>query len=409
MTSTRVKNTYTEPHSTTSVLLAQYHLQYTGVITTPHQPTMSQLQQLLTQLNLPVEQQEQVKQFVIDRIAQYKAKRTSNKLVYGYILPVITLYISYKLYQNLFPVPAIKPDNKSVLVTGCDTGFGHGVAVALDKLGYIVYAGVYSESTTGAQQLKQKLSARSHVFKLDVTSQSDIDSALKLISSNTTTLHGLVNNAGIGAGGLIDWMSISDLRKVMEVNYFGQVMVTKAFLPLLTARRDSRIVNLCSVAGYLASAGMCAYNSSKYAMEAFSDTLRREMMMWQVKVSIIEPGFMKTPIVEGHEDAMTKLWNAQPQQVKQRYGHEFGINLMNTTAQQTKKLIDAAEDPILVVNDIVHALSSTRPHIRYRPGWQSSKFLFPLSTLPAWITDWVLTRGQTNAPKPAGLVKQLQQ
>ena len=95
------------------------------------------------------------------------------------------------------------------------------------------------------------------------------------------------------------------MRKVMDVNFFGHVAMTKKFLPLLVAKRDSRVVNICSVAGYLTKPGMSSYSASKYALESFSDCLRREMAVWGLRVSIIEPGFMRTAIVEGHDAIIT--------------------------------------------------------------------------------------------------------
>ena len=161
-----------------------------------------------------------------------------------------TILIAYKIYQYLFPTQNINPTGKYVLISGCDTGFGHGLALELDKQGFHVLAGVYS--LDNQQKLASLLSDRATVFKLDITKQEDIDDAYKLISSKTQVLHALVNNAGVGYGGLIDWITLESMRKMMDVNYFGHVSMTKKFLPLLIAKRDSRVVNICSVAGYLA-------------------------------------------------------------------------------------------------------------------------------------------------------------
>ena len=92
-----------------------------------------------------------------------------------------------------------------------------------------------------------------------------------MVITKTKSLYALVNNAGVGYGGLIDWITMESMRKMMDVNFFGHVAMTKRFLPLLINKRESRVVNICSVDGYLATSGMASYCSSKFALEAFSD------------------------------------------------------------------------------------------------------------------------------------------
>ncbi|CAF4433160.1 unnamed protein product, partial [Adineta steineri] len=141
-----------------------------------------------------------------------------------------------------YPTPDIDPRNKYVLISGCDSGFGHGLAIELDKQGFNVLAGVYSSNSKDS--LGQILSSRATIFQLDITRQEDIDAAYELVSNKTKVLHALVNNAGIGAGGYIDWISLDFMRRMMDVNFFGHVAMTKKFLPLLIVRRDSRVVNI---------------------------------------------------------------------------------------------------------------------------------------------------------------------
>jgi NAD(P)-dependent dehydrogenase (short-subunit alcohol dehydrogenase family) len=306
------------------------------------------------------------------------------------------------MYQHFFPTPNINPDGKYVLISGCDTGFGNGLAIELDKQGFNVLAGVYN--LDNKDSLTKILSSRATVFQLDVTRQEDIDAAYEMIRTKTQVLHALVNNAGIGAGGLIDWISVEFMRKMMDVNFFGHVAMTKKFLPLLIAKRDSRVVNICSVAGYLTKPGMSAYAASKYALESFSDCLRREMAVWNLRVSIIEPGFMRTAIVEGHDKSLRNLWNGLADEVKERWGEE----LLNSRIQDIRNdpFMKRAEDPVKVVQAVKHAVMNTVPRIRYRPGWQSSYIMFPMSRGPAWLTDFLMTRKSLTGVPPAGVSKQ---
>ncbi|CAF0984048.1 unnamed protein product [Adineta ricciae] len=320
-----------------------------------------------------------------------------------YVILVSTILISYKIYQYLFPTQNINPIGKYVLISGCDTGFGHGLALELDKQGFHVLAGIYS--LNNQQKLTSLLSDRATVFKLDITKQEDIDDAYKLISSKTQVLHALVNNAGVGYGGLIDWITLESMRKMMDVNYFGHVSMTKTFLPLLIAKRDSRVVNICSVGGYLATPGMASYCSSKYALEAFSDCLRREMSVWNLRVSIIEPGSMRTPMTDGLLNSMKNLWSELPTDVKERWGEKFYSYSIERFVSHG--LMERAENPKKVINVLKHAVMNSKPCIRYRPGLQSP-IVFPLSIVPTWLADRILMIVMGSPYQPTCLRHQMQ-
>lgn len=316
---------------------------------------------------------------------------------------LITLYFAYRLYKNANPAKDIDPKNKFVLISGCDTGFGHSLAVELDQKEFNVLAGVYD--SRNIEKLEKILSKRATVFRLDVTSNDDIQAAYELVAKKTSTLHALVNNAGIGKGGLIDWTSTDFIRTTMEVNFFGQVTMIKTFLPLLLSKAGSRVVNLCSVAGFLAGPGMSAYAASKFAFEAFSDSLRREMKAWDLFVSIIEPGFMRTPIIQDQSETLRQLWNQSSSDVKQRWGEEYFERFAKRMSRSP--LIKHAEDPMKVVRALTHAVMNSEPEIRYRPGWQS-KLLFPISLLPGWIGDYVFVQMRQMNVQPAGVLQRKQ-
>jgi short-subunit dehydrogenase len=147
-----------------------------------------------------------------------------------------------------------------------------------------------------------------------------------------------------------------------------------------------------------------AYSASKYALESFSDCLRREMYPWGLYVSIIEPGPMRTPIIEGHDQHMNKFWNNLSIDAQERWGEDF-------LKIQTKKLSENflyrhAENPDKVVQALEHAVKNSKPEIRYRPGWQSKFFFFPLSIIPAWLADIILNGATNSGLNPAGLRKQ---
>jgi NAD(P)-dependent dehydrogenase (short-subunit alcohol dehydrogenase family) len=226
-----------------------------------------------------------------------------------------------------------------------------------------------------------------------------------MIKSKTNILHALINNSGISRSGYIDWITVDLMRMTMDVNFFGHVAMTKTFLPLLIAKRDSRVVNICSIYGILSGPAKSGYCASKHALESFSDCLRREMAAWGLRVSIIEPGFMRTPMIQGHNPFVRNLWNNLSTDVKDRWGEEFFNAEIKQVAANV--FIRNAENPNKVVQALRHAVMNTAPRIRYRPGWQSSLFFFPLSMAPTWLVDLFMTKISGSGVLPAGIRKQL--
>lgn len=186
----------------------------------------------------------------------------------------------------------VVPANNVVVITGCDSGFGEMTAIKLSKMGFHVVAACLT--TKGVAKMKNVAAL---TIQCDITKEKDVEeltaATTKYIESKGLRLWGLVNNAGIAVGRCLDWMTMDLYRKVMDVNFFGHVHVTKCFLPLLKHSKNSRIVNLSSMAGLNGMGGLSAYCASKFAMEAFMKSLRDEMRAWNIHVSNINPGFMK--------------------------------------------------------------------------------------------------------------------
>lgn len=137
----------------------------------------------------------------------------------------------------------------AVLITGCDSGFGHQLAIKCDELGYYVFAGVLFPDGDGAQILRSRCSERIRVVKMDVTKAEDVNNVINLIETSKLELSALVNNAGIWYPTPIEWgRDCDDMEKTFAVNVFGAVRVIKSCLPLLR-RSKGRIVNVGSVVG----------------------------------------------------------------------------------------------------------------------------------------------------------------
>jgi len=161
---------------------------------------------------------------------------------------IISCNIS-SLISNHILVSKISPENRAVLITGCDTGFGHQLAIEIDKLGFHVFAGVLFPDGIGAKNLQFICSERLKVLKMDVTNYEEVSEAINQIKSSGIQLWAVVNNAGIAINTPIEWgHDVNELSKMLSVNVYGMVRVTKLSMPLLRQSKG-RIINVTSVAG----------------------------------------------------------------------------------------------------------------------------------------------------------------
>ncbi|HEY8269150.1 MAG TPA: SDR family oxidoreductase [Xanthobacteraceae bacterium] len=190
---------------------------------------------------------------------------------------------------------------KSVVVTGVSTGIGWGIAKVLLAEGFRVYGSV--RKRTDADRLKAEFGANFVPLLFDVTDEAAVLAASREVRAalKGETLAGLVNNAGIAVSGPLLEISLDDFRRQIEVNLTAQVIVTQAFAPLLGADASlrgepGRIVMMSSVGGRRGLPFIGPYAASKHALEGLSESLRREMMLFGIKVIIIGPGAINTPI-----------------------------------------------------------------------------------------------------------------
>jgi NAD(P)-dependent dehydrogenase (short-subunit alcohol dehydrogenase family) len=196
---------------------------------------------------------------------------------------------------------------KSVVVTGSSTGIGWGATKILIEKGFRVFGSVRKEAD--GERLKNTFGAMFSPLYFDVTDQQTVNGAAEQVSAalRGETLAGLVNNAGIAVAGPLLYLKIDELRRQLEVNVTGQVIVTQAFAPLLGADRSrngppGRIVMISSVGGKNANPFMGPYNASKFAIEGLSESLRRELMLFGIDVIVIAPGAVATAIWDKAEE-----------------------------------------------------------------------------------------------------------
>ncbi|TRY92794.1 hypothetical protein DNTS_024865 [Danionella cerebrum] len=299
-------------------------------------------------------------------------------------LVIIAIFVAAWFYRDSCQITGV--NEKYVLITGCDSGFGNLAARQLDRRGFHVIAACLTE--TGAEKLQSTTSDRCQTILLNVTDSSSINRAVDHVRRVTGDrgLWGLVNNAGISVPiGPIEWMQMEDFRKVLDVNLMGVIDVTLQFLPLLKKARG-RLVNVASILGRLSIIGG-GYCLAKFGVEAFSDSLRRELVHFGVKVSIIEPGFFKTQVTDLGiiEGDLKKRWRNLPEDVIKAYGDSYLENYLKLQVFSSDIL--ASSDLSKVTSCMQHALSACHPRSRYATGWDAKFLWIPLSYLPTCVVD----------------------
>ncbi|HLE52470.1 MAG TPA: SDR family oxidoreductase [Anaerolineales bacterium] len=288
---------------------------------------------------------------------------------------------------------------KSLLITGASTGIGRACALYMAALGWRVFAGVRRESDAAALLEgapghliaghpipDRPIPDRLIPLFLDVTQLTSIAAAAEQIAAavGQAGLDGLVNNAGIAIAGPLEFIALPDLRRQLEVNVIGQVAVTQAALPLLRQARG-RIVYISSVGGLLAAPYFAPYSASKFALEAFSDSLRVELRPWGIQVVVVEPGSIATPIWEKSLAAAEERLAAMPPAAEQLYGPSFPIlrRLVRSSAQRGLP----AEQ---VARVVAEALTARYPRVRYVIPRRRGYMIALMRLLPVRLRDRIL-------------------
>jgi NAD(P)-dependent dehydrogenase (short-subunit alcohol dehydrogenase family) len=274
---------------------------------------------------------------------------------------------------------------RSVLVTGASTGIGRATALRLDAAGWRVFAGVRREED--AESLRGAGSERIVPLLLDVTDPDQVAAAATRVEAEGEGgLDGLVNNAGVAIPAPLETIPVEDFRRQIEVNLIAQVAVTQALLPAIR-RAHGRVVFIASIGGRIAFPLNGPYHAAKFGIEAVGDVFRQELRPWGLRVSIVEPGSIATPIWErGTATAEAVQERAGPRQ-EALYGQA-----MERLREVARELSERGIPPEKVAAKIEHALTSPRPRSRYLVGIdaQVQARLKPL--IPTPLFDRIVSR-----------------
>jgi NAD(P)-dependent dehydrogenase (short-subunit alcohol dehydrogenase family) len=256
----------------------------------------------------------------------------------------------------------------------------------LARAGFRVFAGVRRDAD--AEAITREGVAGLEPLRLDVTEPASIAAAQDVVARATgdAGLAGLVNNAGIGIAGPLEFLPVEELRWQLEVNVVAPIAVSQAFLPAIR-RAHGRLVYIGSSSGYLSMPLVGPYSASKFALEALADAQRIELAPFGLHVSLVQPGAIATPIFDksnAHADAMLEKL---PPETERYYGPLIAA-IRKGVADQVRR----AKPPETVARAVLHALTAQRPKTRYAVGADAWVEWAIARCLPDRLRDRVLRR-----------------
>jgi NAD(P)-dependent dehydrogenase (short-subunit alcohol dehydrogenase family) len=192
-----------------------------------------------------------------------------------------------------------------VVITGSSTGIGMAAAQALARAGHRVFATMRTPETSALAKALSEEALPIRMLALDVDQDASVCAAFRQIEAEAGSIDVLVNNAGVAQIAAIEDAPMELFRSTMETNFFGAIRCIKAVLPGMRTRRGGCIINVSSIAGRLATGGFATYCASKWALEAASESLAQELKPFGIRVAIVEPGVIKTPIFDKLADVRT--------------------------------------------------------------------------------------------------------
>ncbi len=247
---------------------------------------------------------------------------------------------------------------ENILITGTSTGIGYSLTKVFINQGYRVFGSVRKKED--AERLKKEFGEQFHPLIFDVTDHEAVAASVSEVKNviKDEGLACLINNAGVAISGTIIHTSIKDFQHQFDINLFGVIAVTKSYLPLLGALKDyenkpGKIINISSVSGVIAFPFLSPYCASKFALEAFSDSLRRELLIYGIDVIKIAPGAIKTPIWKKSEKISQEVLNS-----------DYGPSIKKFQ-QHTRKSAQAAMESDELARRILKVFLKKRPRTRY--------------------------------------------
>ena len=275
--------------------------------------------------------------------------------------------------------------SKAVLITGCSSGIGRGTAERLAGVGWRVYA--TARDVEAIADLKG-----CELLSLDVTDEDSMQCAVEEVERREGAVGVLVNNAGYSQSGAVEAVPMEKVRRQFETNVFGLVRMCQLVLPGMRRQGWGRIVNVSSMGGRLTFPGGGYHHATKHAVEALSDALRFEVEGFEVAVSAIEPGLIRTGFARTAVGSMDASGDDGPYA-----GFEAAVARATAENYERGPLLRLGGGPEVVAEKIEEAISARHPRSRYAVTPSAHLFLWLRRLLPDRAWDALL---KTNYPQP---------
>ena len=235
---------------------------------------------------------------------------------------------------------------KTAIVTGASSGIGRASAEALARAGFTVFGTSRRANANGPNRVS--------MLMCDVTDETSVASLVSAVLSNTGRVDVLVNNAGVGLLGGAEESTVAQVQALFDVNLFGVIRMTNAVLPSMRRRSEGRIINIGSVLGLIPAPYSAHYSAAKHALEGYSESLDHEVRVFNIRVSVIEPAFVRTVFDQN---------GIEPDSVLEEYDRaRAGVDAL------LRDVMPKADRPELVADVVVKAATDPRPRRRYTAG-----------------------------------------
>ncbi|MFF4615712.1 oxidoreductase [Nonomuraea jabiensis] len=265
------------------------------------------------------------------------------------------------------------------LVTGASSGIGRATALELLRAGHTVYG-----LARRVERMDVLRDAGGHAIGADVTSDADLERAVRTVIDAQGRIDVLVNNAGTSVYGAAEEVPMERARQVFEVNLFGLARLTQLVLPHMRERRSGTIVNISSIGGEIALPLGAWYHASKHALEGYSDSLRQEVGRFGVRVVVVQPGIIKT-----------EFGDDTPRELREISGHGAYADDAEWMARRAEAGFgphSRASDPRAVGRAVVRIVAARDPKPRYAVGYLAGLLLWVNRLLPDRLYDKMVTR-----------------
>jgi NAD(P)-dependent dehydrogenase (short-subunit alcohol dehydrogenase family) len=263
--------------------------------------------------------------------------------------------------------------NKVALVTGSSSGMGFATAITMARAGIHTYASMRNlKKSKTITELASAEKLPLQVIQLDVNDKKSVKEAITKIVTEKERIDVLVNNAGYGLFGSLEDLSIEEMKAQFETNFFGVIRVTQLVLPIMRKQKSGTIVNVSSVGGRIGLPILSAYQSTKFALEGLSESMSYELEPFGIKVVIIEPGAIRSNIMN------SSIWAKKAQDPKSPY-----FSQLQKIKDHFKSMMEnESSPPEEVAKVILEAITSENPQLRYTVGHDAATLIQARLNMP---------------------------